>query len=131
MSLGNFFKKSLIGLVLFLLIYLGLLGTIIQPSLLQKKSFLIGFLIAYGNALIGFALLSWGFKRSQKDFMISVYGGMFFRILLIFSLLFILIRAFKISQIYMIVSLILFYFIFMILEIFEVHKNAQRSGNTI
>jgi len=131
MSLGNFFKKSLIGLVLFLLIYLGLLGTIIQPSLLQKKSFLIGFLIAYGNALIGFALLSWGFKRSQKDFMISIYGGMFFRILLIFSLLFILIRAFKISQIYMIVSLILFYFIFMILEIFEVHKNAQRSSNII
>jgi len=131
MNFGNFFKKSLIGVVLFLLIYLGLLDAIIQPSLLQKKSFLIGFLIAYGNVLIGFALLSWGFKRSQKDFMISFYGGMFFRILLIFSLLFILIRAFKISQIYLFVSLILFYFIFMILEIFEVHKNAQRSSNIV
>ena len=81
-----------------------------------------GLAISFGNALIGFALLSWGYKRSYKAFLLSVYGGIIFRFLLIFSLLFVLIGALNFDRVALMLSLVATYFLFMGLEIFQIHR---------
>jgi hypothetical protein len=85
----------------------------------------IGLLISFGNAISGFAFLKWGFNRSHKDFLLSVFGGIIFRFLLIFSLLFILIGALHVDRVALVFTLVATYFLFMGLEIFEIHKYSD------
>ena len=87
----------------------------------------IGLLISYGNTLLGFAIILWGYKRSLNEFMASFYGGMIFRFLLIFVVLFVLIVTLKIEVIALIISLCVSYFVFLGLEIYLMHKY---SGST-
>jgi predicted permease len=85
----------------------------------------VGLAISFGNAILGFALLSWGFKRSHNAFLLSVYGGTILRFLLIFSLLFILIGALNLDRVALIFTLVATYFLFMGLEIFQIHKYSD------
>lgn len=87
----------------------------------------VGLAISYGNTLLGFAIISWGYKRSINEFMASFYGGMIFRFLLIFVVLFVLIVTLKIEVIALIISLCVSYFVFLGLEIYLIHKH---SGST-
>ena len=86
----------------------------------DNRAIIAGFTIGYGNALLGFAALSWGIDRSNQAFMVSFLGGMIFRFLLIFALLFLLIRALKYDQVAILVPLLATYFLFLGLEIFLV-----------
>ena len=85
----------------------------------------VGLLISYINALIGFAILRWSYKKSMNEFMGSFYGGMIFRFLLIFAALFILIIGFDMPQISLIISLCMSYFTFLGLEVFIIHRYSE------
>lgn len=87
----------------------------------------IGLIISYANTLIGFAIISWGYKRSLNKFLASIYGGMIFRFLLIFGLLFLLIVAFEMPTAALLISLCVSYFIFLGLEIYVLHKHAESN----
>lgn len=78
--------------------------------------------ISFSNAILGFAILSWGFKQSHNRFLGSVFGGMILRFLLIFSLLFILIGALNFDRVALVFSLVAAYFLFLLLEIYQVYK---------
>ena len=123
MSFWNFFVKSLL-----LLLGCALPGYIIWQSLdsyQAKIAMLFGAGIAYGNALVGFAIINWGYKRSQVKFFFSVFGGMIFRFLLIFAILFILMGSLKASIFTLLASLMVVYFVFLGLEIYQFHKYSD------
>ncbi len=123
MSFWRFFKVSLV-----LLLGCILLGYFAWQSLESnqaKIAMVIGAAIAYGNALLGFAIISWGFKRSQTKLFLAVFGGIIFRFLLIFAFLFILIGALKASIFTLLASLMLVYFLFLGLEIYQFHKYSD------
>ncbi len=82
----------------------------------------VGIFLGYLNAIIGYLILSWGMKRSQNAFMGAVFGGMIFRFLLLFSILFILIIAVHFQMIPLIISLLVSYFTFLFFEIMFVNK---------
>ena len=85
----------------------------------------VGLAISYVNTLIGFAIISWGYQRSLNRFLGSIYGGMIFRFLLIFGILFVLIVAFNMPATALLISLCVSYFIFLGLEIYVIHKHAE------
>lgn len=80
-----------------------------------------GLAIAYVNALIGFAIMSWGIRRSHSQFMASVFGSMILRFLLIFALLFALIWALKLREIPLLATLVGTYFVYLGLEVTYLH----------
>lgn len=99
------------------------------PDSTTRLTIYLGIAIAFGNAVIGFAFISWGFTRSHHRFLLSVYGSMIFRFLLIFSLLFILIGAFKMDAIQLVSALMITYFLFLGLEIFLVNRMTEVKRN--
>lgn len=120
MSFWAYLKKSLLLLSLCLLI--GGAAFARWNSEEIRNAIVLGVAIAYANAVVGFVFLNWGIKQSQHIFFLSIYGGMIFRFLLIFSLLFILIGALQINQVALVLSLIAAYFLFLALEIYQVYK---------
>ena len=119
----EYFKWSLIPFTILALIALGLLTGV--KGALDRLGIFIGLLISYINTLLGYAIILWGYKRSMNKFMASFYGGMIFRFLLIFVVLFVLIVAFEMPIISLIVSLGISYFIFLGLEIYIIHKYSD------
>jgi O-antigen/teichoic acid export membrane protein len=87
----------------------------------------IGLIISYANTLIGFAIISWGYKRTFNKFLASIYGGMIFRFLLIFGILFVLIVGFEMPAAALIISLCVSYFVFLGLEIYVIHTHAESN----
>jgi len=87
----------------------------------------VGIFLGYVNAIIGYGILAWGMKRSQNAFMGAVFGGMIFRFLLLFSILFILIIAVHFQMIPLIISLLFSYFSFLFFEIMFVNKYTTQS----
>jgi F0F1-type ATP synthase assembly protein I len=119
----EYFKWSLIPFTILVVTALGLLTGV--KGTLDRLGIFIGLVISYINTLLGYAIILWGYKRSMNKFMASFYGGMIFRFLLIFVVLFVLIVAFEIPIIALIVSLGISYFIFLGLEIYIIHKYSD------
>lgn len=125
MKVGNFLIKSLGVLILCGII--GWLYIALSGNTDSIPAIVVGVAIAFGNAMIGFALISWGYRRSYHKFLLSIYGGMIFRFLLIFILLFILIGALKVNRVALIISLVATYFLFLGLEILQIHKYSDKE----
>lgn len=120
-----YLKMSLV--VLFGLSFFGAFILMLMGNHDDKIGAGIGLIISYANTLIGFAIISWGYKRSFNKFLASIYGGMIFRFLLIFAVLFVLIVALEIPMIALIVSLGISYFIFLGLEIYIIHTYSDST----
>jgi len=111
MKFNKFFIKSLVLLAICSLFAYGYLKS--ADNIKITLAVVIGMSIGYVNSLLGYALLSWGYQKDNKDFMLSVFGGMIFRFLLIFAILFILIVASKVEKVPLIASLVVVYFSFL------------------
>jgi len=126
MKFKNFFIKSLVLLTICSLFAYAYLKS--ADDIKITVAVVVGMTIGYVNSLLGYALLSWGYQKNNKDFMLSVFGGMIFRFLLIFAILFILIAASKVEKIPLIASLVVVYFSFLGLEIFEIYRSSKLRG---
>jgi len=127
MNFMRFFRWAILLFVGFGILFFFLSEWFPLPNI--KTAIWTGLLISFGNALAGFAFISIGMRRRESQFMILVFGGMFFRILLIFSLLFVLIRAFNFNESALLLSMVVTYFSFMILEIVLIHQYSKETGN--
>lgn len=125
MSFWSFLGKSIVLLIICIIASGGILAY--RGEAHSQIAVGAGLAISFGNALIGFAFLSWGYKRSYKAFLASIYGGIIFRFLLIFSVLFVLIGALNLNRVALLLSLVSTYFLFMGLEIFQIHKYSDRE----
>ena len=126
MSFWGFFKKSLVIFIICFIIFALVLNYLGTSE--DKLAVAIGLLISYANSLIGFALIVWGYKRSNKEFLSAILGGIIFRFLLIFILLFFLIKFYDINQMALVGSLCFSYFLFLVLEVWQVHKGVIREN---
>ncbi len=126
MKFKNFFIKSLVLLAICSLFAYGYLQSADNKSI--TVAVIIGMTIGYINTLLGFAILSWGYQKNSKDFMLSVFGSMIFRFLLIFAILFILIAASKVEKVPLIASLVVVYFSFLGLEVIEIYRSTKLRG---
>ena len=114
MNFWNYLLKSLV--LLFVCVLASELALRYWGDTDVKIAVRVGLIISFGNAILGFAILNWGFGRSHNAFLLSVYGGIILRFLLIFLLLFILIGALKFDGVALIFSLVTTYFLFIGLE---------------
>ncbi len=92
-----------------------------------RKEVSVGVALGYVNAIVGYWFLAWGMKRSHNAFMGAVFGGMIFRFLLLFAILFILIIAVHFRMIPLIISLLFSYFTFLFFEIMFVNKYTTQG----
>ncbi len=89
---------------------------------------LIGAILGIFTGFYNFFRTVWGYKRSNKEFLSAILGGIIFRFLLIFILLFLLIKVFSVKQIGLLSSLCSSYILFLVLEVWQVHKGVIREN---
>ena len=126
MKFKRFFRKSFYLFTIFTILFaiLTLSNTLKGVTL----SAWAGLMIAFLNSLGGVGIICWGSEKSDKQFYGAFFGGMIGRFALIFIILFILIKYFAFNQAVLIVSLILTYFSFLILEIWVLSQLSVLKG---
>ncbi len=129
MSFGYFFKKSFLLFALYAI----LLAFLLQFLEISSMGLALGagLVISFLNSVAGFATISYGFGKPDKTFYGFFFGGMLIRFLLMFFILFLLIKGFQMAITPLVISLLITYFSFLILEIWSVHKLAGLKGNEI
>jgi hypothetical protein len=81
------------------------------------KSILIGDFLAFLNFILGLLFVSWGLNRPNKEFLVSLFGGLLIRLSLLLILLTTTLIFLEINEISFIFSILFFYFFYVIIEI--------------
>lgn len=81
-------------------------------------SFILGTSLALLNFLLGFLLLNYSIGKPDKIFLIILWGGMFLRIILLLTLVFIILYFLEINTVTFIFSIFIFYIFYLFDEIF-------------
>jgi hypothetical protein len=91
------------------------------------KSIAIGFLLSLLNFLIGLLLIKFSISQSEKLFLVALWGGLLFRLVLGLSLILISLIFLEISTYGFIFSILFFYVFYLIIEIF--YLNLRRKSH--
>ncbi|GAB4329764.1 MAG: hypothetical protein Kow0037_04980 [Calditrichia bacterium] len=126
MSFSLFLKKS--GYVLGAMILLLLIATVANLFSFPLAPVWVALGIAYLNFIIGVAVLAWGFGKEDKQFYGAFFGGMLFRFVLMFAVLWLLIKLFHYPMFVLILALIFFYFSFLVVEILGIVQSSSLRG---
>ena len=110
-------------LSLLLIIILFLLSSI---SGLIFKSILLGALLCMINFTIGVLLIKFSANKSNKIFLLALWGGFLFRLILGLSLVLITLIFLEINTYGFIFSILFFYVFYLLIEIF--YLNLGRKG---
>jgi hypothetical protein len=89
------------------------------------KSIAIGFLLSLLNFLIGLLLIKFSISQSEKIFLVALWGGMLFRLVLGLSLILICLIFLEISTYGFIFSILFFYVFYLIIEIFYLNLGRK------
>ena len=81
-------------------------------------SFLYGFIFPTVNFVLGVISIHYGFEKSDKLFLIIVFGGLVLRLFLMFILIVIALNFLFVSLNSFIFTTFIFYFYYLIVEIF-------------
>jgi hypothetical protein len=100
---------------------------LVYASPLQLRSIIYGYLISLLNVIIGYALISKGFDKKVKSFMVIVFGGMLVRMVFVAILLFILLYFAQLEPVSLVASVFFFYFLFISIEIIFIHKKSIQN----
>lgn len=106
-------------LVLAVLIYLNL-NSGISPQLFS--SILYGIVISTFNFLLGLFSIKFGLEKSQKKFLIIVFGGLVLRLFITFSLIVIALKFLDVTLNSFIFTVFIFYFYYLMIEIFYLNS---------
>ena len=126
----NFPRRFLsIGIIVSLLILIILLilsfGT--SDNRIVFKSFLFSDVITFQNFVFGLLFILYGIKRSDKIFLISIFGGLILRLGIMLGLVLVCLKSLEINEISFIFSLLFFYIFYAIIEIiYLVFSKKQR-----
>ncbi len=119
--MGKFIKRLIAISAVVLLI--GIVAMFATGSKHLLIPFLLGWLISFINTVIGITVITRAFKTAGKGFFNTILLSMVVRMFAIVGVVALLIIFVKIDKINLAVSLFLFYFLFLILEI-----NYLQSG---
>jgi hypothetical protein len=106
-------------------ITVGLIGLIILTFLtisssqlkIIYKSVLFGDVITFLNFTLGLLFIFFGINRPVKTFLISIFGGLVFRLAIMLVLVVVSLKFLEINEISFIFSLLFFYIFYAIIEI--------------
>lgn len=89
------------------------------------KSVQIGDLLGFSNFAIGLLFIFLGINNSNKRFLISLFGGLLLRLIIMVFLVVITLKFLEINEISFIFSLLFFYFLYVTIEI--IYLNLRKS----
>jgi hypothetical protein len=89
------------------------------------KAFVAGSLISLANITAGYLAIKHGFNKPGKEFLRITIGSMGIRLFLIMVLVFLLLKVFNFDVYGLVISLLLFYFVFMAIEILFLNKKVS------
>lgn len=89
--------------------------------------FLLGWLISFINTVIGITVITRAFKTAGKGFFNTILLSMVVRMFAIVGVVALLIIFVKIDKVNLAVSLFLFYFLFLILEINYLQSGTRKN----
>ena len=121
-----FFLTLLIDVLLLLLLYAAFLQNLIKYDFFLS----IFFAQIVPNFAIGFSVIIWSLQKNEQVFLLTVLGGMLFRMTYILGMVFLLLHFLKINQKYFIFGIFLFYFYFLTAEIFILVKQKILNTDT-
>jgi len=127
MTVWDFFKKGFL-LFLFFAIFLTF-STVFGLTEEMISAGWIGLGLSFINFMAGGAIISWGVTKSDKKFYSAFFGGMLARFAVLFALLFVCIKIYKIQQFVLLISLLITYFSFLAIEIWIIYRSALARGN--
>ena len=89
------------------------------------KSILLGALLSMINFLIGLILIKFSLNKSERIFLLTVWGGFLFRIILGLSLVLITLIFLEINTYGFIFSTLFFYVFYLLIEIFYLNLGRK------
>jgi hypothetical protein len=94
------------------------------------KSVLLGALLSMINFLIGLTLIKFSVNKSERTFLLTVWGGFLFRLILGLSLVLITLIFLEINTYGFIFSTLFFYVFYLLIEIFYLNlgRKSQFGG---
>lgn len=79
--------------------------------------FLIGSLSTWVVASASFSLLAWSYEKTTKIFHFSIFGGMALKMIILLVVIAAAIRIFQVNYLWFIVTVMVYYLAFQVLEI--------------
>ena len=89
------------------------------------KSIQMGDLLGFLNFTIGLLFIFLGINNSNKRFLISLFGGLLIRLIIMVFLVVVILKFLEINEISFIFSLLFFYFLYVTIEI--IYLNLRKS----
>ena len=89
------------------------------------KSIQMGDLLGFLNFTIGLFFIFLGTNNSNKRFLISLFGGLLLRLIIMVFLVVVILKFLEINEISFIFSLLFFYFLYVTIEI--IYLNLRKS----
>ena len=90
-------------------------------------AFAVGSLISFANSIASFVVINRGLSKETKEFLKLTLGSMAVRLFAIAAVIFVLLKFFGLNIYGLIISLFLFYFVFMALEIIFLNSSANKK----
>jgi putative flippase GtrA len=88
------------------------------------RSIMAGGMISLVHVLLGYMLVEWGFEKKSTTFLKIVLGGMVLRLLVMTGVVLVLLRVFHYDAFSLMISLLLYYVINLILEIYLLQRKV-------
>ena len=108
---------------------LGVIGLVIVPLTLYSDPEIVRSVVASGLAslfhlLVGYALIEWGFDKSNTTFLKIILGGTLIRMIVLVGVVFILIRVYQFHTMSLMFSFLAYYVLNLVLEIHLLQKKV-------
>lgn len=91
------------------------------------KSFIVGSLISIFNSIVGIFILKQGIAKPNKEFLKLTIGSMGVRLFVLAGVILVLLKVLNFEIYGLVISLLLFYFIFLGIEIFFLSKLTTKK----
>jgi hypothetical protein len=88
---------------------------------------IVGAMLSAANVVAGFLAIEYSFEKSYTTFLKAVLGGMGIRMALLLGTLALLIRFSRLETIPLVVSVLSFYTMFLVLEIFYIQRKLSHK----
>jgi hypothetical protein len=117
------------GFISSLLVLIGLVVFFFSSvlSAILFKSIIFGFLVSAINFAIGLLLIKYSIEKTEKIFLIALWGGLLLRLIFGLTIVLISLIFLEINQYGFIFSVLFFYVFYLIIEIF--YLNLRRRSH--
>ena len=120
----NFFTGKFFGYSILIYVIGVALFSFLLPEM--SKQILFSGTLTFINTIIGFYFIDLGLSKSQNKFFAIVFGSFGARLLLMLLSVFLAVVFLKLPKIEMLISLFVFYVLFLILEIFYLSSKVKK-----